>query len=488
MFELESNDPMQRRSGPQDADQLRLTEADGVTARATHKPPPPPPMPVTQATQGVPATHQRSKASITAPLTGAPLNIPHSQPPVTPQTVPPAPAPPSTPATPSTTPVGQVTPPAPMNPGQTPMTVPAPPAPLTPPQASGGLVAGGPEQNGGAWTPKQANTGTIPGAMPGAMPMGAQLPGGGTVNDYIAKVQQIDPANDLRNKVIAPEDDPVLDRSRQAMSDAQTQLAGFDRVAALTGALDQFGTGAGARTDRFGGMVDDAASQLAAVDRVQMAKDLLAQFDEATAPEYERDVRMATRNGAAMGRLGSGDLRTELGNLALVRGRDRSLKAKELMTTALRDSIDDQFRKTGVLSDLERRARGDFESDRDFARGVTDGVAGDRARALEAARSVFGTIADESTGRRNELRGEREYQVGQEASAFDRALRQYLTEHGVEEDRFNRSMRLIGAGEAGNPANIIASLQSAGIDPQLIAALAQTLGASGGGGAPSGTP
>jgi hypothetical protein len=112
------------------------------------------------------------------------------------------------------------------------------------------------------------------------------------------------------------------------------------------------------------------------------------------------------------------------------------------------------------------------------------------------SRANLGTLASleansrgNDTAATNALRGERTYQVGQEESAFERMLAQYQLEQQTKQQGFDNSLRLLGAGENGNPDNILASLangMSGSLDPNTLAILAGSLGRGGSSGSTSG--
>jgi hypothetical protein len=316
------------------------------------------------------------------------------------------------------------------------------------------------------------------------------------------------------------------------------------------------------------GQVDQATTGLGNIDRVALAKQMFDTFQQQTDPSYQLAIRQATQKGAATGGLGSGQLRTDYGNLALARTRDLQGKQQELIQQAISDSINDALNKQarlaslegqlsseeaglrgeqrtdrqyqtdvntgnvnrglatresalgmagsgadsnlsaieqalaanrGVTSDLAGRqqqlfsnqntnratALNQFNADRGFADQFASEKAGDLANSLNGASGVFGQTATEEANRRNELRTERGYEVGQEQSAFDRALAQYQAEQAAQNNRFGQGLSLLGAASGGNPAGVLASLGQGGGDlSAIISQLAAAMGrgsAAGGG-------
>lgn len=310
---------------------------------------------------------------------------------------------------------------------------------------------------------------------PPALP-GADAAGGA------AATTPIDPSNDLRSRAILP--------------DTATDTKGRDELASFFGPTD-VGAGAevapagSARLLHMGSLVDSAAGNLASVDRVQRAKDLLGQFDEDQAPEHERALRNITNQYLQRGGGKSGMLRTAYGDEDLVRQRDRDAMKRKVIGDAVEGSIADEFNKTSALSGLEsglsdREAgeRGERRGERAYRTGLDEGNVNRRLATREA---VNATSTTDAARRRAEVRGERGYQNDLEQRSFERMLGQDQYEQSDVDRRLQRALSLLGAGEAGNPSSILAALSaSGGMDPALIASLAQMLGRGTAGGGSAG--
>ena len=177
------------------------------------------------------------------------------------------------------------------------------------------------------------------------------------------------------------------------------------------------------RLSNLRGLVDTAAGGLANVDRVALAKDMFNTFKSESDPAYQADLRDAMRFGAAGGQVGSGQLRTRFGDLALQRGRDLQNEEDKLIQGATQGSIADAFNKFGALSGFE------------------------------------GQVYGENAADRNELRGERGYQGSLDQQAFERAMQGYQV------------------GSQGNPADyLLTEARARGASPSEIAELAKSLG------------
>jgi hypothetical protein len=76
-------------------------------------------------------------------------------------------------------------------------------------------------------------------------------------------------------------------------------------------------------------------------NRMDLAGSYLKNWDASTAPQFQADINKATSNAAANGQLGSGGLRTSLGNLAYNRDLQRNTQASNFYNDALQGSIGD---------------------------------------------------------------------------------------------------------------------------------------------------
>lgn len=86
----------------------------------------------------------------------------------------------------------------------------------------------------------------------------------------------------------------------------------------------------------------------ATADRFGIANQQLQNWNATTAPQFQSDLRGATSNAAATGRLGSGGLRTSLGDLTYNRDVQRQGQQNNFLTNALTGSIDDAYKNVGI--------------------------------------------------------------------------------------------------------------------------------------------
>src|SRR5262249_44940235 len=83
-------------------------------------------------------------------------------------------------------------------------------------------------------------------------------------------------------------------------------------------------------------------------DPVQLAKQAFSTFADQTQPAYEAALRAATERATVGGRLGSGMLTTDYGNLELQRERDLRNQESALINQATEGTIGDRFNQAGL--------------------------------------------------------------------------------------------------------------------------------------------
>ena len=255
-------------------------------------------------------------------------------------------------------------------PATPPSTMPAMPqvgaaAPMAPINPAMSVPTGGPNvnrmPNGPSLAPAMPQA-AAPGAAPGAMPA----------------TQSFGPGNDLRGTQINPTTDPRL---------AATQ-----------------------------GNVDSVANKLAnGPDRFQIAQDRFKTYADQTDPAFQASIRSATQHAAANGAVGSGQLGTDYGNLALQHTRDLANERSGLFSNALEGTIGDTRANAGILSGMEGQQYG------------------------------------EGAANRNELRGERGYQNGMENQAYTRGVQGLELGDQLTNSAFGRGLATSQFGSQGNP-------------------------------------
>jgi hypothetical protein len=135
-----------------------------------------------------------------------------------------------------------------------------------------------------------------------------------------------------------------------------------------------------ADTSDFGPGRDLRSTQIsptAGADRFSIAGQRFDQFARETEPAYGAAVRAATKAAAANGRLKSGMLTTEFGDLADRRAQSMDLARSSFMTDALEGSIGDQLRE-----------REELRGERGYQQGLSQQAFQNRLAALGATNSL----------------------------------------------------------------------------------------------------
>lgn len=143
-----------------------------------------------------------------------------------------------------------------------------------------------------------------------------------------------------------------------------------------------------------------------ALDRFAIAQSQLKTFNDKTQPYYESALRSANRQAAATGRLGSGQLRTSLGDLANQRNLQLETQGQE------------------------------------FLNGALEGSAADSQANLAA------------------LLAEQQFQSQQQGQAFNQNVVGQQLQDALTNSAFGRALSLLGAGNANDPSSMQALLAS----------------------------
>lgn len=101
-------------------------------------------------------------------------------------------------------------------------------------------------------------------------------------------------------------------------------------------------------TDANNALTNQTLSVGDTADRFRLAQDQWSNFERATNPQYQATLRDTLRAGAAAGGLGSGQLRTSLGNAQNNRELQLDTQRNDLLNNALGGSIDDAYRNVGI--------------------------------------------------------------------------------------------------------------------------------------------
>lgn len=332
-----------------------------------------------------------------------------------------------------------------------------------------------------------------PTGQPGT-PQPVQQPMMPQATDAVTGGASFGPGNDLRSTQINPVASGRLATARTTTDAAGQGVQNFNmgqsatsNANAIQGRLAQgpvafqgVGAAPSARQGQYAGMTDSAAQGLAGVDRFKLAQERFDQSAKDSQPAYEFANRVATQRAAAGGRLGSGMLRTDYGNLDLARGRELDSSRTRFLQDALEGTIGDQFNKTSALAGLEGQVagqdaanRGEQRTERNagLANDVSNrdyegkirrdalsmglGLAGQEAGygmdRFNAARSAESDAYGQDVGGRQELRGERDYQTGRADKSMSDALAERQQQEREMAQRAN--MLLTGSQAAGQSSS-----------------------------------
>lgn len=137
----------------------------------------------------------------------------------------------------------------------------------------------------------------------------------------------------------------------------------------------------------------------AGVDRVKLANDVFESSAKASDPYYQKALRDATSAAAGNGQLGSGQLRTSLGDEASNRALQLDTLRSGLMHDATSGSIEDQYKNL----DIARQQQG--------------------------------------------------FQAGRQDTAFTQGTQQAALEEALRSGDFSRAAQMLALGNAGNPSD-----------------------------------
>jgi hypothetical protein len=375
---------------------------------------------------------------------------------------------------------------------------------------------------GAAVTPPQATPqATAPTGGPSATPSPAPTPGGispeiaamfqkifasapqtpvsdvGSAQDAQAgELAGIDPESDLMSSSVLPADDPYTSRLRDSTTTALDNVMNVDRTG-LSGELRKSAladlTPNDPRLSKYNTMVDEQAGKLAGVDRFKLAQNEFDRWMAEQNPQIERQRRAILGNGAALGRLGSGMLAEDFNGLMGEFDLNARNERSRLFDRALEGSIGDQFDKTNTLSGIAGDLYGREANTRSNAAALGESGANaemaNRTTALNASRGLLDDANTENRSLRDEVRGERGYQVGRDDAAYGRNVDLYNAETSAQQRAFDNAMRTAGLGFSGNPSDAVSRAgEGAGDMSQLlplIMALSQNRATTGGSGAPT---
>lgn len=132
-------------------------------------------------------------------------------------------------------------------------------------------------------------------------------------------------------------------------------------------------------------------------NRMNIAQTYENNWNAATAPQFQADLRSATSQAAGAGQLGSGQLRTSLGNLAYNRDTQRNANESNFLNTALGGTIDDAYRNIGVAQSQQAFQAGlQNQTFQQQLQALLAGQSGNPADTQLALSSIYGNNASQA--------------------------------------------------------------------------------------------
>lgn len=185
-----------------------------------------------------------------------------------------------------------------------------------------------------------------------------------------------------------------------------------------------------------GGTPAFAGSNPAGVDRFWLAKSRFEDFAKSSDPYYQKTLRDANSAAAGAGRLGSGMLRTSLGDAANLRATQLDSARSNFMNNALTGSIDDSYKNYGLSQDDQRTSFDQGQRKLEMEEALRQG---DFSRYSELRRM---DSTDQQTG-------------------FNQATRQIELEEALRQGDFSRYLEILNAGERNNPSGTAFDISNA---------------------------
>lgn len=161
-------------------------------------------------------------------------------------------------------------------------------------------------------------------------------------------------------------------------------------------------------------------------DRNQIAQNQVNTWNASSEPQFQADLRSATSQAAGAGQLGSGQLRTSLGNLAYNRDLQRNAAQSNYLGAAQTGSIDDAYRNVAQANEQQQFQAGlQGQSFTQGLQALQAGNAGDPSATQLALAGQYGNQAAQGqAGLSNLINGTVANTAAQgQQSAFDQWLK-----------------------------------------------------------------
>jgi hypothetical protein len=217
-------------------------------------------------------------------------------------------------------------------------------------------------------------------------------------------------------------------------------------------------------------MILERLQQADRPDRYGIAANAFELMRQRSDPAYDQALRKVGQKNAALGRLGSGMVTSELMDVTAQRERDLSFAQRDLALEAAGLSLQDELSRLGAAQDVYGQFSGSDRADAGLKMDLRNEARGERQAKLaygldraDLQRGIFGDMAGLESQRfgqdvtgRNEYRAERDYQSQQAQQAIENAARQRMLEEQIFGNDFDRNLRATsiygGLGYGGDPS------------------------------------
>lgn len=200
-----------------------------------------------------------------------------------------------------------------------------------------------------------------------------------------------------------------------------------------------------------------------ATDRTALANQYIQNWNAASKPAFDADVRDTINQGAALGQLGSGGLRTRVGNLVANRDAQRDIAQSNFLTDALNNSINDAYNNIGIAQQQQAYQTG--LADTAFNQGLAREQQNNATQAQQFGQGV--TTAQLENAQQNQLFGQnvttQQLEDARQQQAFNQALASGNFQNALQGQLFNQGITSQQLEDSRQQQQFNQALQSAGL-------------------------
>lgn len=171
-------------------------------------------------------------------------------------------------------------------------------------------------------------------------------------------------------------------------------------------------------------------------NREQIANTYEQNWNAQTNPQFQADLKSATSQAAGAGQLGSGQLRTSLGDLAYNRDVQRNADESNFQNTALNGTINDAYNNIGIAQQQQGFQAG--QQNQTFNQGLQSLLAGQSGNPADTQLAL------------SQLYGNNAAQSGQGLNS----LISGTTNNNTQQSALQALLRQIGGGTGTTPAPV----------------------------------